>query len=92
SPSVRASRSPQCSSRCAGSGDRADRYFPASIVLYAPLWVLERAVSVYWAFYWRARYGGYPFGSALLSKGTGRAWVAGGRAESRAAASRAGAR
>jgi hypothetical protein len=61
-------------------------------VLYAPLWVLERALSVYWAFYWRVRYGGYPFGSALLSKGTGRAWVAGGRAESRAAASRAGAR
>ena len=72
--------------------DRADRYFPARAVLYAPLWVLERSLSVYWAFYWRVRYGGYPFGSALLSKGTGRAWVAGGRAESRAAASRAGAR
>jgi hypothetical protein len=72
--------------------DRAYELFPASTVLYAPLWVLERALSVYWAFYWRARYGGYPFGAALLSKGTGRAWVAGGRVESRAAASRAGAR
>ncbi|HEX8282901.1 MAG TPA: glycosyltransferase family 2 protein [Pyrinomonadaceae bacterium] len=72
--------------------DRAFRFFPARLLLYAPLWVLERALSVHWAFYWRARYGGYPFGSALLSKGTGRAWVAGGRAESRAAASRAGAR
>lgn len=72
--------------------DAAYRFFPASTLLYAPLWVLERAVSVHWAFYWRARYGGYPFGAALLSKGTGRAWVAGGRAESRAAAGRAGAR
>jgi hypothetical protein len=72
--------------------DRAFRFFPATLVLYAPLWVLERALSVYWAFYWRARYGGYPFGAALLSKGTGRAWVAGGRVESRAAAGRAGAR
>jgi hypothetical protein len=72
--------------------DRAYGFFPAWTVLYAPLWVLERALSVYWAFYWRVRYGGYPFGAALLSKGTGRAWEAGGRAESRAAASRAGAR
>ena len=72
--------------------DRAYGFFPAHTVLYAPLWVLERALSVYWAFYWRVRYGGYPFGAALLSKGTGRAWVAGGRAESRAAAGRAGAR
>jgi hypothetical protein len=72
--------------------DRAYEFFPAGTVAYAPLWVLERCLSVYWAFYWRARYGGYPFGSALLSKGTGRAWVEGGRVESRAAAGRAGAR
>ncbi|HEX8291397.1 MAG TPA: glycosyltransferase family 2 protein, partial [Pyrinomonadaceae bacterium] len=70
--------------------DDAYEFFPLSTPLYAPPWVLERALSVYWAFYWRVRYGGYPFGSALLSKGTGRAWVAGGRAESRAAAGRAG--
>jgi hypothetical protein len=72
--------------------DRAYRFFPARTALYAPLWVLERALSVYWAFYWRVRYGGYPFGAALLSKGTGRAWVAGGRVASRAAGGRAGAR
>lgn len=72
--------------------DRAYDLFNMTTPLYAPLWVLERALSVYWAFYWRLRYGGYPFGAALLSKGTGRAWVAGGRVESRAAAGRAGAR
>jgi hypothetical protein len=72
--------------------ERAYKFFPGRTVLYAPLWVLERALSVYWAFYWRVRYGGYPFGAALLSKGTGRAWVDGGRVESRAAAGRAGAR
>ena len=72
--------------------DRAYEFFPFMTPLYAPLWVLERSLSVHWAFYWRVRYGGYPFGAALLSKGTGRAWVAGGRVESRAAAERAGAR
>ena len=60
----------------------AHRFFPAWVPLYAPLWVLERAVSVYWALYWRLRYGGYPFGDKLLSKGTGTAWVAGGRVSS----------
>ena len=43
------------------------------------LWVLERAISVYWALYWRIRYGGYPFGDKLLSKGTGAAWIPGRR-------------
>jgi hypothetical protein len=68
--------------------DRAYRFFPAHTMLYAPLWVLERAVATYWAFYWRVRYGGCPFGGVLLSKGTGRAWVAGGRVESRATVGR----
>lgn len=68
--------------------DRAYKFFPASTLLYAPPWVLERALSVYWALYWRVRYGGYPFGARLLSKGTGRAWVAGGRVQSRALAGR----
>ena len=65
----------------AGRGRRGSawRCFPARVVLYAPLWVLERAVSVYWALYWKFRYGGYPFGSKLLSKGTGDAWIAGAR-------------
>ena len=57
----------------------ARQFFPASVVAGAPLWVLERALSVYWALYWRVVRGGYPFGARLLSKGTGRAWVAGGR-------------
>ena len=62
-----------------GRHGTAERFFPASAPLHAPLWVLERAVSVYWALYWRIRYGGYPFGDKLLRKGTGHAWVRGGR-------------
>ncbi len=58
--------------------DKAYRFFPFPVILYAPLWVLERSVSTYGALYWRAAHGGYPFGDRLLSKGTGRAWVAGG--------------
>ena len=63
--------------------DRAYKFFPLSSPLFAPLWILERSISVYWAVYWRLRYGGYPFGSRLLSKGTGEAWVAGGKMQSR---------
>ena len=62
-----------------GRRGEAKRFFPAGVVLHAPLWVLERAVSVYWALYWRIFYGGYPFGDRLLTKGTGHAWIAGGR-------------
>ncbi len=57
--------------------NKAYKYFPLYVILYAPLWVLERAASVYWALYWRVVYGGYPFGKRLLTKGIGRAWVAG---------------
>ncbi|HEX6174244.1 MAG TPA: hypothetical protein VF089_09530, partial [Candidatus Binatia bacterium] len=46
------------------------------VILYAPLWVVERSLSVYWAQYCRVAHGGYPFGEQLLSKGTGRAWRA----------------
>lgn len=63
-----------------GLGDGAARFFPPWLCLYAPLWVAERCLSTYWAFYWRAAHGGYPFGDKLLSKGTGRAWRAGGHA------------
>lgn len=80
-----------CAVLCALRGmwrDRAHRFFPVYLLLYAPLWVLERSVSVYWALYWRVAYGGYPFGDRLLSKGTGRAWVAGGRVQRRALSSR----
>lgn len=65
-----------------GLGDGARRFFPPGLCLYAPLWVAERVLSTYWAFYWRAVYGGYPFGDRLLSKGTGRAWRVGGPAGS----------
>lgn len=64
----------------------AERYFPASIPFYAPLWIFERAGSTYWALYWYFRYGGYPFGDKLLTKGIGRDWVPGGRVASEAAA------
>lgn len=59
-----------------GLGDGATRFFPAWLCLYAPLWVVERAASTYWAFYWRVARGGYPFGDRLLTKGTGRDWRA----------------
>ncbi|HEY0081259.1 MAG TPA: glycosyltransferase family 2 protein [Pyrinomonadaceae bacterium] len=62
-----------------GLGDRARRFFPPRLCLYAPIWIAERVVSTYWAFYWRIVYGGYPFGNKLVSKGTGRAWRVGGK-------------
>jgi len=63
--------------------NRAYRFFPMSSVVFAPAWVFERSLSIYWALYWRLRYGGYPFGQQLLSKGTGEAWIAGGKIQSR---------
>ena len=57
----------------------ARKYFPASVILFAPLWILERSLSTYWALYWYLRHGGYPFGDRLLSKGIGRDWFEGGR-------------
>ena len=56
--------------------NKAYKFFPASVIFFAPPWVLERALSVYWALYWRTFYGGYPFGERLLKKSTGRAWFA----------------
>lgn len=63
--------------------DAAYRFFPVHSPFYAPLWILERSLSVYWALYWRVRYGGYPFGEKLLTKGTGVAWIAGGKVQSK---------
>lgn len=57
-----------------GLKDGSARFFPPQIVLYAPLWVAERCVSTYWAFYWYFMHGGYPFGDKVVAKGTGRAW------------------
>jgi hypothetical protein len=62
----------------------ARKYFPPSIVFYAPLWILERSVSTYWALYWYLRRGGYPFGDRLLSKGIGRDWFEGARMAAKA--------
>jgi len=56
---------------------------PWTVCLYAPFWILERAISTYWAFCWYLRRGGYPFGDTLLSKGVGRDWMEGGRIASR---------
>jgi len=68
--------------------DAAYKVFPVISPLYSPLWIFERSLSVYWAVYWRVRYGGYPFGQRLLSKGTGEAWIAGGKIQSKALAGR----
>ena len=57
----------------------AARFFPFSVTLFAPLWIFERALSTYAAFYWYLVYRGYPFGERVLSKGIGRDWRAGGR-------------
>jgi len=62
----------------------ARKFFPLHICLFAPLWVFERSLSTYWAFYWYFRRGGYPFGATLLQKGIGRDWVEGGKLASRA--------
>ncbi|MEP6936730.1 MAG: glycosyltransferase [Chthoniobacterales bacterium] len=57
----------------------ARKFFPPLVILWAPLWVAERSISTFWAFYWFFRHGGYPFGEQLLSKGVGRDWFVGGR-------------
>jgi hypothetical protein len=59
-----------------GLGDGALRYFSPITIFYAPLWIVERSFSTYWAFYWYFTRGGYPFGDKVVSKGTGRAWTA----------------
>jgi hypothetical protein len=64
----------------------AAEYFPASVCLFAPLWILERTLSTYWALYWHFAHGGYPFGDKILSKGIGRDWISGGRMAAEAAA------
>jgi hypothetical protein len=66
----------------------ASQYFPPSVCFFAPLWILERSISTYWALYWHFSHGGYPFGDKILSKGIGRDWISGGRIAARAAARR----
>lgn len=65
-----------------GRGE-ARKYFPFHICLFAPLWIFERTLSTYWAFYWYFARGGYPFGDRLLSKGIGRDWIEGGKVAAR---------
>ncbi len=60
-----------------GRREGAARVFPFSVPFAAPLWVLERCLSTYWALYWKLRRGGYPFGGRMLTRGTGRDWRAG---------------
>jgi hypothetical protein len=57
----------------------ARKYFPLHACLFAPLWIFERTLSTYWAFYWFVTRGGYPFGKRLLTRGIGRDWFEGGR-------------
>ena len=61
-------------------------HFPISVCAFAPLWILERSASTYWALFWHLVYGGYPFGDKILSKGIGRDWISGGRVAAQAAA------
>ena len=65
---------------CGRARGRAGDFIPLSCCLFAPLWLLERSVSTYWALSWYLTRGGYPFGDQVLSKGIGRAWSSGGRA------------
>lgn len=65
---------------------RASEYFPWSVCLFAPLWIVERSFSTYWALYWHFTRGGYPFGDKILSKGIGRDWIGGGRIAAQTAA------
>lgn len=53
----------------------AQKFLPVNTLFYAPLWVLERSLSIYLALYWRIFKGGYPFGDRIIKKGTGRAWT-----------------
>jgi hypothetical protein len=57
----------------------ARKYFPFRVCFFAPLWIFERTLSTYWAFYWFVTRGGYPFGKRLLTRGIGRDWFEGGR-------------
>ena len=63
---------------------RARKYFPFHVCFFAPLWVVERTLSTYLAFYWWIVRGGYPFGDRVLKKGIGRDWIEGGKVPSAA--------
>jgi len=56
-----------------GRGDGAQRVMPATLCLWAPLWVLERAVSVHRALFARVVRGGCAYGGRRIARGVGRA-------------------
>jgi hypothetical protein len=58
------------------SRGEARKCFPIVACLFAPFWILERAVSTYCAFGWYLFRGGYPFAGRVLSRGVGRDWFA----------------
>ena len=62
----------------------ARHYFPLHVCFFGPLWVVERTLSTYLAFYWWITRGGYPFGDRVLKKGIGRDWIEGGKVPSAA--------
>ena len=47
----------------------AATFFPWRACLYAPLWVLERSISVYWALFWKVIGAGEP-GRVAVNVGT----------------------
>lgn len=54
-----------------GRRNGAENYINRKVALLAPLWVVERSLSVYLALFWKITKGGYPFGDKVISKGTG---------------------
>lgn len=66
-----------------GRSREVQQYLPPKALLFAPLWILERSVSIYLALYWRIVKGGYPFGDKIIKKGTGRAWTEGKQVQTR---------
>jgi hypothetical protein len=54
-----------------GRRDGAARVVPLTACLYAPLWVLERAVTVHRAVWARLVRGGCAYGGRLIARGTG---------------------
>jgi hypothetical protein len=54
-----------------GRRDGAARVVPATVCFYAPLWVFERAVTVYRAVWARVVRGGCSYGGRMIARGMG---------------------
>jgi len=59
-----------------GRREGAQRFFPESIPLWAPLWVLERSISLYLALYLHVGQGEHPFSGRVGGRKEWHAWVA----------------